>query len=182
MAAVVTEAWGEVYTKADLREALTDGRRHELVDGSLIVTPAPVPDHQDVLGALYRVVYDSRTPPLRVLFAPVDVHLAEDTVVQPDLVVGPPEAFTANGMQGVPLLAVEVLSPSTRHFDVGLKKLLFEDHGVPCYWVIDPLMPSITAWELVDGRYVEAGQAEGDEALVLERPFPIRIVPQELVP
>jgi Uma2 family endonuclease len=182
MSAVTTEIWGAAYSTADLRDALGDGRRLELVEGSLIVTPAPIPDHQDVLGALYVVVLGARTEGYRVLFAPVDVHLAEDTVLQPDLVVARAGDFTATGLQNAPTLAVEVLSPSTRHVDLGLKRLLFETHGVPSYWVVDPGVPSITAWELAEGRYVEAGHAEGDEALVLTRPFPVRIVPQELVP
>jgi Uma2 family endonuclease len=80
------------------------------------------------------------------------------------------------------VLAVEVLSPSTRHIDLGLKKNAHEAYGTAHYWVVEPAVLSITAWELVDGTYVEVGHVEGDDALVLERPFPVRIVPQELVP
>ena len=50
------------------------------------------------------------------------------------------------------------------------------------FCIVDPDAPSVTAWELVDGSCVEAGHAKGDVPLVLERPFPVRIVPRELVP
>ena len=90
--------------------------------------------------------------------------------------------FTEANLPVPPVLAVAVLSPSTKHIDRVLKKNKYEELGTPHYWVVDPMRPSITAWELVDGQYVEAGHAESDEALSLERPVPVRIVAQELVP
>ena len=61
------------------------------------------------------------------------------------------------------LLAVEVLSPSTRRKDIVLKRSKYEDAGIASYWVVDPEEPSIVAWELRDGRYVEIGRAVDDE-------------------
>ncbi len=76
---------------------------------------------------------------------------------------------------------MEVLSPSTRRFDLVLKRSRYEAAGCPSYWVIDPEAPSIVAWELVDGHYVEAGRAEGDAELALRRPFPVVVNPARLV-
>jgi Uma2 family endonuclease len=80
----------------------------------------------------------------------------------------------------MPELAVEVLSPSTRRFDLILKRSRYEEAGCTSYWVIDPETPSIVAWELVDGRYVESGRAEGDAELVLTRPYHVVVNPARL--
>lgn len=82
----------------------------------------------------------------------------------------------------MPVLAIEVLSPSTRHIDLGLKHSLYELLGTASYCVVDPREPSITVWELSEGVYVDVGRAVGDEGLDIEQPFPVRIVPRELVP
>jgi Uma2 family endonuclease len=182
MTVVTIVARGHEYTVDELDAIPDDGNRYELVDGSLIVTPGPSLSHQLVLGELFTRVRSAAPDGILVLFAPLDVRLSEKTNFQPDLLAAPRENFTRLNLPVAPLLAVEVLSPSTRHVDVGLKKSAHEAYGTAHYWVVDPGVPSITAWELAEGRYVEAGHAEGDEALVLTRPFSVRIVPQELVP
>jgi Uma2 family endonuclease len=78
-------------------------------------------------------------------------------------------------------LAIEVLSPSTRHLDLAFKRSRYEAAGCPSYWVIDPEASWIVAWDLVDGRYVEAGRAEGDNDLALTRPYSIVVNPARLV-
>ena len=79
------------------------------------------------------------------------------------------------------LLAVEVLSPSTRSKDLLLKRGLYEDSGVTSYWVVDPAEPSVLVLELEDGRYVEAGRAVGDQVLRLDLPFPVELQPDLLL-
>jgi Uma2 family endonuclease len=79
------------------------------------------------------------------------------------------------------ILAVEILSPSTRRKDLFLKRSKYQDAGVPSYWIIDPAAPSITALELVDGQYMTVAEAFGDEAAMLEKPFPVTIVPASLI-
>ena len=78
------------------------------------------------------------------------------------------------------MLAIEVLSPSTRRIDLTLKRSRLEAAGCPAYWVIDPLEPSITVWELVEGKYVDRAHAVDDETVVLDRPFPVEITPSAL--
>ena len=70
------------------------------------------------------------------------------------------------------ILAVEVLSPSTRRKDPFYKRSKYEDAAVPSYWIVDPEEPSITALELVDGRYVTVGEATGDQPVTLEQAVP----------
>jgi Uma2 family endonuclease len=81
-----------------------------------------------------------------------------------------------------PLLAVEVLSPSTRLYDLNTKKSAYERMGVASYWVVEPTEPgSLTAFELVDGRYQQVAHVCGDEPFVAERPFPVTMVPARLL-
>ena len=68
-----------------------------------------------------------------------------------------------------------------RSKDLLLKRGIYEQSGVGSYWIVDPDEPSVTALELRDGRYVEAGRVVGDEVLALELPFPVRLCPQALL-
>ena len=101
--------------------------------------------------------------------------------VQPDLLVARRDDVGDRPISAPLLLAVEVLSPSTRSVDLLLKHGVYAESGVQAYWVVDPLVPSVRAWTLVDGAYVEVGRAEGADALQLDAPFPVRVVPAELL-
>jgi Uma2 family endonuclease len=168
-------------TRESLRGIPDDGHRYELIDGVLLVTPAPSPQHQVALAKLFRLVEAAAPDDIYVLFAPLDVVLADDTVVQPDLLVAPRDSFTDRELPMAPLLAVEVLSSQTRRIDLGLKRLRYEAAGCPSYWVVDPQVPSIIAWQLQDGAYQMVGEAKASESLELSQPFPITIVPSHLV-
>lgn len=179
---VVTTLPRQGLTRDDLAalvpEEPDDGHRYELIDGALIVTPSPGFHHQLVQARLFRAL-DRATPEgLVVLLAPFAVGLGIDTEVQPDLLVAPRSAFTAKDLPGAPLLAVEILSPSTRLIDLNLKKARYEEAGCPSYWVVDPLDLRLIAWELVDGRYVEI--ADTTDTFTAERPFPVTVVLAEL--
>lgn len=173
--------YGRALTQDDLAAMPDDGHRYELIDGALIVTPAPGFDHQSVVGELHVLLRAACLKELKVLLAPFDVVLTKKTVLQPDLLVARRSEFTARDLPTSPLLAVEILSPSTRHIDLGLKRSSYEAAGCPSYWVIDPAEPSIKAWELVDGQYELAGGASGDEVLRLTKPYPVEINPARLL-
>jgi Uma2 family endonuclease len=168
------------FTRADLDAMPDDGYRRELIDGVLVVTPAPSPDHQRISRGLFRLLDRACPTDLDVLYAPLDVALSDDTVMEPDLLVAPREAFTTRDLPGAPLLAVEILSPSTRNFDLGTKLRRYESAGTRSYWAIDPTDLSLTAWNLVDGRYVEVAQVSGDEEFRATLPFDVTVVPSRL--
>jgi Uma2 family endonuclease len=109
------------------------------------------------------------------------VALADDTELQPDLIVAPRSQFTDRELEGAPLLAIEVLSPSTRRVDLLLKRDRLQEAGCPSYWLVDPVSPTLTVLELVEDVYVEVGQAVGDEALTVQTPFPLELVPSALL-
>lgn len=173
--------YGRELTRADLDAVPDDGHRYELIDGTLIVSPAPRLRHQRAVGALYRLLYAAAPADLEVLVAPVDVVLSDDSVIQPDVLVARREAFSEVDLPGAPLLAVEVLSPSTRGVDLLLKKDRLERAGCAHYWVVDPDAPSVTAWNLGDGAYRQAARAVGDERFETLVPFPIGFTPASLV-
>ncbi|MFT4298739.1 MAG: Uma2 family endonuclease [Aeromicrobium sp.] len=169
------------WTRDALERLPDDGNRYELIDGTLIVSPAPARVHQRASKQLFLLLHAGASAGLEVFYAPFDVAMADDTVMQPDLLVAPSGAFTDRNLPTAPLLAVEILSPSTRGVDLLLKKERLQRGGCPHYWVVDPDAPSITAWTLIDGTYVEAGAATGDETLTLTAPFDVSIVPADLI-
>lgn len=168
-------------TYDDLELMPDDGHRYELIDGVLIVTPAPSPRHQQGVLELAVLLRQHCPDDLQVFIAPLDVVLADDSAVQPDVLVARRADLTERNLPRAPLLAVEVLSPSTRGIDHLLKRERYERAGVPSYWIVDPAEPSILAWDLQDGRYVEVARAVGDELAELSAPYPVKIVPADLV-
>ena len=184
MVATAVAEWtagGRPFTQADLAGMPDDGHRYELIDGVLIVSPAPSLWHQRVSTNLVGLLLPLCPPHLELLHAPFDVHLAEDTLVQPDLLVAPREQFTAQDLRGAPTLAVEILSPSTRRLDLTLKRDRYAAAGCAHYWVVDPYEVFAIAWRLVHGAYVEVGRADHDESLSLTEPFSLTLVPARLL-
>lgn len=118
---------------------------------------------------------------LEVLVAPVDVVVSEDTVLQPDVLVAPRGAFTDRDLPGAPMLAVEVLSASTRRLDLLLKRDRYRSAGCASYWVVDPDEPGVLAWRLAGSSYLEDGRAVGEERLEVVHPFPVTLRPADLV-
>ena len=174
---------GRPFTVDDLEGMPDDGNRYELIDGMLLVTPAPGWGHQE-MGFTLAVHLRAHCPPdSRVLPAPFAVQTASDSEVQPDVIVARYVDFRSENLPVAPLLAVEVLSHSTRLKDRNLKKAHYERIGVASYWILDPAEPgALTAFELDgDGRYRQVAHVEGDEEFVATRPFRITVVPARLL-
>jgi Uma2 family endonuclease len=180
MSAVTALPFSRPLVRADLEDLPDDGHRYELIDGTLIVSPGPALPHQDVVGNLHLLLRAACPPELKVVLAPFPVALADDTEVQPDLLVAPRGQFIRKELPGPPLLAVEVLSPSTRRVDLLLKRDRLQEAGVASYWLVDPDEPSVLVLELQDGAYVEVARGAGADVVDVTRPFPVRIVPRDL--
>ena len=181
MGSVTTLPRSRPLTRADLDTMPDDGHRYELIDGALIVTPAPSPAHQRAVGELYVRLRNACPSHLEVFFAPLDVALADDTIMQPDLLIARREDVTELDLPTAPVLAVEVLSPSTRRIDLTLKRSRLEAAGCESYWVVDPHEPSLTAWQLANATYVEVAHVVGNETFQPVVPFSIRVRPVDLV-
>jgi Uma2 family endonuclease len=180
MGTVTTLPRSRPLTRDDLGSMPDDGHRYELIDGALVVTPAPSWEHQSVVVELCYLLRGLIPPELQVIVAPFDVALSEDSVLQPDLLVARREDFTDRDLPTAPLLVVEVLSPSTRRIDRMLKYARYEAAGCPSYWLVDPDEPALTVFELRDGRYVEQAQVTGDGTVRVEHPFPVELRPSDL--
>ncbi|MBV9314722.1 MAG: Uma2 family endonuclease [Pseudonocardia sp.] len=170
------------FTVADLEGMPDDGRRYELIDGELLVSPAPGLRHQTVGLRLYRLLDDACPADLYALAAPFAVQPDQLTEVQPDVLVARFAELTEKNLPTAPVLAVEVLSPSGQSIDLTLKRALYQRMGVSSYWIIDPKVPSLLALELgPNGKYREVAKAVGDEPFEATRPFAVRIIPNDLL-
>ncbi|MBP2476322.1 Uma2 family endonuclease [Crossiella equi] len=172
---------GRPLTRLDLEAMPHDGHRYELVDGVLTVSPSPRPLHQRAILRLIMALEPHCPEQYEILPAPVDVVLAEDTVLIPDVVLAHVDDWTERGLFGPPLLAVEVFSPSTKRFDLDLKRARMQAAGCPNYWVVDPDEPALRCWALREGRYEEVAHVRGEESAVLATPFPVTLCPAELI-
>lgn len=139
----------KTYTYAEFRRLPDDGLQYEIIEGELFVTPAPTTVHQGISGRLHLLLTDwiRRGAKGRVYYAPVDVILADHTVVEPDLIWIAPDrktTITTAGVIAAPDLAIEILSPSTASRDRNLKARIYFQHGVREYWLVDPTKKRIT--------------------------------------
>ena len=174
-------ATANLLTRADLDALPDDGLRHELIDGQFVMTPAPGTDHQIITTTLTTMLRTRlQGSELRVLHAPYDVVLGPH-VVEPDVFVAPKADFTTRDLPVPPLLAVEILSPSTSHLDRGRKREIYAEAGVPHYWIVDPDVPSMTIYKLVGGTYTQTAHVTDDQTLAIEQPIALRITPNELL-
>lgn len=153
-----------------------EGERWELIDGvAFAMVPAPTRLHQQMVGDLYYVLRRKlEGRPCHVYPSPFDVRLPDTdegdeqthTVVQPDISVFCSEAHLDDkGARGAPDLVVEILSPSTSSKDSIIKRALYERHGVPEYWVVDPETRTLYQFVLESGRYTEPAVLGAEDRL-----------------
>ncbi|MDA8065937.1 MAG: Uma2 family endonuclease [Thermaerobacter sp.] len=155
------------YTYEDYALLPDDGRRYELLEGEILVSPAPKTRHQMVLQKLFKMVdaWAEKGRAGTVLLAPCDMVLSPQTVLQPDLVFIARKhsgIITEDNVQGVPDLVVEVISPWSAERDRDWKRRVYERHGVPCYWIVDPEERRLTAYRRgADDFVLEAALGAG---------------------
>jgi len=153
---------------SDYVAAPDDGKRYEIVRGDLYVTPSPSPMHQRVSRRLQRQLegYFHAQSIGEVFNAPIDLILTNHDVLVPDLiVVSDPNLISRRGIEGPPLLIVEILSPSTRKQDRGVKAQRYAESGVAHYWIVDPDKKRVECHRLTDGAFRPVADAEGDTTL-----------------
>ena len=142
--------------------ATADDKRYELLNGKLMMVPAPNRKHQQVLARLcVELARFTRQHGLgEVYVAPFDVVLSDTDVVQPDLLFisrAREHRITDENVRGAPDLVIEILSPSTADRDVGYKHELYGKHGVLEYWIVDPIAETVAVHRQRDGRLELAG-------------------------
>ncbi|MBL0743336.1 Uma2 family endonuclease [Chryseolinea lacunae] len=115
----------------------------ELINGEIIMSPSPLLLHQLVSGNLYDVLkIEARRTGGRAIYSPIDFHIDNRNVFQPDLIFVRKEnlhALSLRGVTGVPDLVVEIMSPPNAHIDKNFKKKTYLDIGISEYWIVDPV-------------------------------------------
>jgi Uma2 family endonuclease len=143
-------------TYHDLLQMPDDGPRYELIDGEAYIIPGPPgPDarHQTALLQLAIQLQNAIRDQSRVYIAPFDVIFAEDTVLQPDVLLLSPAGLSKikRSLEGPPDLAVELLSPTSIRRDRGIKLATYARFGVGEYWLVDLENPAIEVYRLQQG-------------------------------
>jgi Uma2 family endonuclease len=157
-------------TYEQFRQLPDDGKRYGLIKGYVHFLPTPTLRHQTVLGNLSRSlgIYLRRDRLGILLFAPLDVLLADHTALQPDLV------FVSNAranilreefVDGAPDLVVEILSTSTAAHDRATKLPIYAAAEVPEFWLIDPLAKTVEVLKLQGKKYLVDAILAGDQTL-----------------
>ena len=156
------------YTVADYM-AWNDGRRYELVHGGVrAMSPAPGWQHQIISGNLEFEMKSYLRPKklCQIVYAPVDVYLSDDTVVQPDIIiVCDPKKIQKKGCVGAPDLVVEILSPSTAKADWKDKYALYEAAGVREYWIVNPTDRLVHVFLLSEGTFRGSGVYSAEDSV-----------------
>ncbi len=162
------------FTDADI-EALPEGYGYEIVDGTLLVSPAPSGNHQLLLGELYVQLRLACPSDLVVVASPFDYKPDPEATLQPDLLVARrSDVVDRKRLEQTPLL-VEIRSGRGLK-DRTFKRVAYEEAGVPSYWLADPDEPSLTVLQLdADGRYAETARLTGGDVVHVERPYPVEL-------
>ncbi|MGH2558984.1 MAG: Uma2 family endonuclease [Thermomicrobiales bacterium] len=163
---MVASAVPRPLTYEDLLNTPDDNNRYEIIGGELVVSPAPVPVHQEIIvGLILRIggfVADRGLG--NIYTSPIDVKLTEHNYVEPDIVFIRQERLSIVGpsyIDGYPDLIVEVLSPSSRRRDLVHKAALYSASGVQEYWQVDPQAKTLTINVLRSGHYLPSVHASG---------------------
>lgn len=135
-----------------------DGKRYEIIEGGLNVSPAPEPKHQEAIGNIFTALRNFvRSRSLgRIYVSPIDVVLSMTDIVQPDIVFISAERLSIvkkKNIVAAPDLVVEVLSPSTAIMDRTQKKSLYEKYSVREYWIVDVENEAVEVYTLKESRF-----------------------------
>ncbi len=157
-----------------------DSNRYEIINGELKMTPAPKTSHQEISKNIeYELIkYEKSTINGKVLYAPVDILLAKNVVVQPDLIFILKENYeiiTEDNIKGAPDLIIEILSPSTTHYDMFEKKEIYEEYGVKEYWIVDPDKQWVELYYKQNNKYRlnQKAEKEGKIESIIVKDFSI---------
>jgi Uma2 family endonuclease len=152
---MTTPASPYTWTYSEYARFPDDGNRYEVIDGEVLVTPAPSPNHQHVLFTLGMALrqYVERHG-LGVVLLDVDLLFATGQFLRPDLVFVPADrrdGISDRGVEVAPGLVVEVQSPTSSSIDRVKKPRRYGDFGVPEYWVLDPIDRVVCIWRCAAG-------------------------------
>jgi len=154
------------YTYKDY-EKLPEGAPYQLIGGELVMTPSPIPYHQEILGKIFyelkRFVEENTRG--KVYLAPIDVYFSETDIYQPDIIFISKDRLNIIGekkIEGSPDLVIEILSPATAYYDLRIKKDTYEQSGVKEYWIVDPIQKTIEVFGNKKSKFESVSAAKGE--------------------
>ena len=151
-----------------------DDKRYELIGGELLMTPSPVPRHQRISRKIEFMLekFVTENDLGEVFYAPCDVHLDNENVVQPDILFISKDRLSIIGEKNIecaPDLVIEILSKSTAYRDLVQKKKLYSRFGVKEFWIVIPDEESIEVYILKDNTFLLYRSYSKNE--ILESPY-----------
>ncbi|MBI5767960.1 MAG: Uma2 family endonuclease [Verrucomicrobia bacterium] len=159
----------ELLTVEDYR-ATPEGTRYQLIEGELYaMSPSPKFIHQAIAWNLVGIFnrYLERHAVGRAFFAPFDVYLSDNDVVQPDVFFVANDALRLvqdDGVHGAPDLVIEILSPSTAQLDKKTKRRVYVRAGVKEMWLVDPSLLQIQRYDFARDPAKPVQLIEEDES------------------
>ncbi len=163
-------------TYEELMALPDDGRRYELIEGELVLNPAPNLRHQAIIGNLYLALrlYLDQHRSGKVFVAAVDVVLSIENVLEPDVIVVLADRVSRlqkKNVQGAPNIAIEVLSEGSRRKDEVIKRRLYERFGVDEYWIVDPQIDRVKIYRRVGDAFDRAIEISTDTGGTITSPL-----------
>ncbi len=160
----------------DFMSLPNDGKRYEILDGMLYISPPSLTAHQRVLLNLATTLsgHVEQCALGEVFIAPYDLVLSYNDIAEPDIIFVSTQRqsiVTKENIRGVPDLVVEVLSPVWPAYDTREKRNVYERCGVPNYWLVDPDAKQLTELQLTGSAYATIAEVHG-EATFSPRLFP----------
>jgi Uma2 family endonuclease len=159
------------FTYADYKHLPeSETRRYELLGGELVMVPSPDERHQRSARNLGFILWEyiHQQELGAVYYAPFDVVLSTEHVVQPDILFVSAERahiITEDNVQGAPDLVIEILSPTTAGRDRTYKRTLYARYGVREYWLVDPMEGTVEVLTLGERGFERAAEYGRDEVL-----------------
>lgn len=126
----------------------------ELINGELVASPTPKQTHQDLV-LQFTLLLSRLSLEGKIVLFPSDLYLPSDDVLQPDVFWVRADSTDCrieddDYWHGVPDLVIEVLSPGTAKRDRTIKYQIYQENGVPEYWISDPYNETIEVYVLHD--------------------------------
>jgi Uncharacterized protein conserved in cyanobacteria len=157
-----------VLTKKTVHDylKLPEGSPYQLIQGELVISPAPSIFHQKISKRIFQILYKNIENDQKgeVFYSPVDVYLDEESVFQPDLVVVLKDGkakIEEKGIIGAPDVVIEVLSSSSAYYDLVEKKEVYQKYGVKEYWIVDLKRKTVEIYKNSDNEFVLVASARG---------------------
>ncbi|SRR6185312_10236306 len=153
-------------TMLEVWERLPEGTLCQLINNKLIMSPAPIIIHQQILNEINIEISNFlRKNPIGKLFiSPIDVHFSDENILQPDLLFIENKNLNIvhkKRLYGTPNLIIEILSPSTSQLDFEEKKSVYERFGVQEYFIVDPNTKSVDSFFLINNKFEQQKDLTG---------------------